>query len=180
MYFTSVSTKSFSDELKLNSTVNRKVGSVSVYVNVLTNILKPYVVAVAYTDSGNGLYDLELFNRTINICMLFENKQYEPLLQVAYKLFKKEAGTAGIPTRCPIIKVFTNDCVLYFIIEYLSFVLKRLYSIKDAVINSETLPPIMPEKKVYVKFTFLSKDDTILKELGEHSGYIRIEKIRKN
>lgn len=37
----------------------------------------------------------------------------------------------------------------------------------------------MPEKKYFIKLTFLSKDDTILKDLGMHSGYVRIEKIRK-
>lgn len=62
------------------------------------------MIALAYTDSGNGLYDLELFNRTIDICTFFENKQYDPLLQVAYSMFKKERGV-DIPTRCPIRKV---------------------------------------------------------------------------
>lgn len=37
----------------------------------------------------------------------------------------------------------------------------------------------MPEKRVFVKLTFLSKDDVIRKDLGMHAGYIRIEKIRK-
>lgn len=55
---------------------------------------------------------------------------------------------------------------------------KRLYSVKDVVINPGLLPRIMPEKKIFVKLTFLSKDDAFPKDLAMHSGYIRIEKIR--
>lgn len=58
-------------------------------------------------------------------------------------------------------------------------IFKKLYFIKDGIIDSEKLPPIMPEKRLYVKLTFLSKDDTILKELAVHSGYLRIEKLSK-
>lgn len=107
VYYTNVSTKSFSDELKLNSTVDKTVGSVSLYMNVLTTIVKPYVTTLAYTDSGNGLYDLELLNHTVNICTLLENKHHSPLLQVAYRQLKKEPGVS-LPSRCPINKVIAN------------------------------------------------------------------------
>lgn len=104
VYYTNVSTKSFSDELKLNTTIDTTHGSVSLYMNVLTNIFTPHVFALAYTDSGNGLYDLELLNQTINICALFENRHYAPLLQLVYKQLKREPGVV-IPSRCPINKV---------------------------------------------------------------------------
>lgn len=98
----------------MNSTVDKTVGSLSLYVNILTNILNPYVSALVYTDSGNGLYDLEMLNSTVNVCMFFENKQYAPLLQVAYKTLKKEPGVV-LPTRCPIIKVISIDFILCLI-----------------------------------------------------------------
>lgn len=95
----------------MNSTIDTAVGSISLHMNFLTNIFKPYVMAIAYTDSGNNLYDLELFNRTINVCMFFGNKRYEPLLQLAYQVFKRERGVS-IPTRCPINKVYVRNYLL--------------------------------------------------------------------
>lgn len=76
-------------------------------MNALTNILKPYVNLLAYSDSGNGHYDLELLNRTINVCSLFGNKKYDLLLQVVYRILKEQSNIV-IPARCPIIKVTTH------------------------------------------------------------------------
>ncbi|XP_037032987.1 uncharacterized protein LOC119071961 [Bradysia coprophila] len=158
VYFTSVSTKSFSTEVKLNSTVDTAAGSISLHINVLTNIFKPYLLALAYTDSGNDRYELELFNSTIDLCMFWENNQYEPLLQIAVKLLKKQMD-GFLAGRCPIRK--------------------RLYSMKDVVINPDVFPHTMPEKKAFIQLTFMSKDDSYFKNLGMHSGYVRIERIHK-
>lgn len=100
-----MSTKSFSDELKLNSTVDTTTKAVSFYGNVLTNVARPYLTVQSYLDSGNGLYDLPLFNGTIDVCMLLNNDQYEPLIQVLMRLLKKRSGVVT-PSRCPIPKVF--------------------------------------------------------------------------
>lgn len=100
-----MSTKSFSTEVKLNSTVDTAAGSISFHINVLANIIKPYLMALAYTDSGNNRYDLELFNRTIDLCMFWDNNQYEPLLQMAVKILRKQMDHP-LPQRCPISKVW--------------------------------------------------------------------------
>lgn len=172
-----MSTKSFSDELKLNATTDTNAGSLSFYANVLTKISNPYFIALAYTDSGNSRYDLELFNRTIDICMLLQNRRYEPLLQIVLKMLKNQSGNF-IPRKCPINKVELEFFIKFFVIE--DFLFKKLYSMKDAVINSEIFPPEMPEKKAFIKLTFQTKDDYFLKDLGMFSGYIRIEKFRRS
>lgn len=166
--------------MKLNSTVDTAAGTLSLHVNVLTNIFSPHLMAVGYLDSGNNRYDLGLFNRTIDLCMFWENNRYEPLLQVAFKLLKKQISRF-LPPKCPIRKVGLPLIFSIFSIKKLIciFVLKKLYSMTNVVINPDIFPHSMPEKKAFIQFTMMSKDDSIYKDLGLHSGYIRIEKIHR-
>lgn len=41
-----------------------------------------------YFESERSKYDMELMNRTIDLCKLYKNKRYEPLVQVIFKIFE--------------------------------------------------------------------------------------------
>lgn len=53
-------------------------------------------------ESGNGVYDMEIVNRTINLCEFFINPRYEPIIQVFYKAVSRNAV---VPSSCPVQKV---------------------------------------------------------------------------
>lgn len=53
-------------------------------------------------DTGNGLYDMEYFNRTINICRLFSDPKYEPFMQL---VVRTTLPASNIPKKCPLGKV---------------------------------------------------------------------------
>lgn len=59
--------------------------------------------AAVMVDSGNGLYDLEYLNRTINICRLLGDPKYEPFLQL---VVRTTLPSSNFPKKCPIGKVF--------------------------------------------------------------------------
>ncbi|KAJ6640897.1 hypothetical protein Bhyg_05830, partial [Pseudolycoriella hygida] len=54
-----------------------------------------------YLDSGSGKYEMELLNKTINLCRLFREPRYEPLFQIIYKMILQYSN---YPTKCPIPK----------------------------------------------------------------------------
>lgn len=68
-----------------------------------------------YVDSGSGKYEMEIANRTINICRLFREPRYEPILQILYKLVIQHGN---FPKRCPIQKV---KLVFYSATNFLLF-----------------------------------------------------------
>lgn len=59
-----------------------------------------------YFQSDNGNYNIELLNRTIDLCKFYKNKRYEPILQAIFKLF--EEYMPNWFTRCPTNKVNKN------------------------------------------------------------------------
>lgn len=64
----------------------------------------PFINAAVMVDNGNGLYDLEYFNRTINICRLLSDAKYEPFLQV---VVRTTLPASNFPRKCPITKVIS-------------------------------------------------------------------------
>ncbi|KAG4073610.1 hypothetical protein HA402_000834 [Bradysia odoriphaga] len=122
------------DYIETNSSISSS-GSISLFFNVKRSVPNFYSKVLLTVDSSNGVYDLELINRTIDTCEFYRNPKYEPILQVFYKLLTKD----GIfPKRCPIMK--------------------NLYFLKDVVIDPESFPPIMPYKGIIGDITMMAKE----------------------
>lgn len=93
--------KSFGNLTYANASLSPD-GALSVFVQILENLNHPIAYTEVYVDSGNGQYDFEILNRTVNLCEFLRNKRYEPLLQIFYRIVS-EGGSW--PTACPIQKV---------------------------------------------------------------------------
>lgn len=74
-------------------------GAIDVNFNISKMWPEMHIRTEMYLDSGAGKYDLEIINRTINVCRLLRDHRYEPILQLMYKIVR----TYGrVPTKCPI------------------------------------------------------------------------------
>ncbi len=62
----------------------------NVYFKSFTEIY-PFANAAVMVDNGNGLYDLQYFNRTIDICRLLSDSKYEPFLQLVPEVLCPQA-----------------------------------------------------------------------------------------
>ncbi len=91
----------FNNSTNLNATLSRS-GAISVDVEILEDFNHPFLHAKIFADSGSSQYDFEIVNRTVDLCELFRNKGYEPLLQIFYKMLLERGPW---PTACPIRKV---------------------------------------------------------------------------
>lgn len=63
-------------------------GVFNLYVEFLNNIRNPFVRTELYFESVNGIYDMVVVNRSIDLCKFYKNRRYEPIVQVIYKLFE--------------------------------------------------------------------------------------------
>lgn len=98
-------TKSFVSYIEINSsTVNN---GLTLYVNILQDVQKPYLKALILLESSNGKYDLPLSNTTLNLCEFLSNRKYFPILQTFYKTFMRYS----FMMRCPIRKVIIFSCL---------------------------------------------------------------------
>lgn len=79
--------ETFSSKCRANASF-ADTGIFSLYVEFLNNLRQPFVHTELYFKSDNGNYDMELVNRTIDMCKFFRNKRYEPIVQVVFKLFE--------------------------------------------------------------------------------------------
>lgn len=59
----------------------------------------PYANAAVMVDNGDGLYDLQYFNRTVNLCRLLSDSKYEPFLQL---VVRTTLPASNFPRKCPI------------------------------------------------------------------------------
>lgn len=96
-----VTWEKFSNLTNVNAALSPS-GALTVIVDVLGDVNHPFAHTKIYVDSGNGQYDFEIMNRTVNFCEFFRNKGYEPLLQIFYKILLENGPW---PTACPIRKV---------------------------------------------------------------------------
>lgn len=62
----------------------------------------PFMNALVMVDNGNGLYDMELINRTVDICRLLSDAKYEPFLQT---VLRTTLPSSNFPRKCPLGKV---------------------------------------------------------------------------
>lgn len=102
---TKMSIKSFVNYGEVNSSISTS-GAISIYVNILQDISEMNAKVVILIESSSGNYDLELVNKTINVCEFFRNRRYEPMLQVFYKSINKGGN---LPKSCPLRKVMIAD-----------------------------------------------------------------------
>lgn len=86
----------------MNASIS-KSGAFSIWVQILEPMNQPFIHTEIFIDSGKGEFDFELLNRTVDICELFHNQGYEPLLQIFYKILRDKGSW---PNKCPIQKVF--------------------------------------------------------------------------
>ncbi len=73
----------------------------NVYFQSYTEIY-PFANAAVMVDTGDGLYDLQYLNRTIDICRLLSDSKYEPFLQL---VARTTMPASNFPKKCPIGKV---------------------------------------------------------------------------
>lgn len=92
----------YSPQCRVNASFDNS-GRFSLYVEFLNIIRNPFLHTGIYFESDNGKYDLELLNRTVDMCKLYRNKRYEPILQVIFKLL--ENNFTHWLKNCPIKKV---------------------------------------------------------------------------
>lgn len=57
-------------------------------VEILESVKSTYSAIELFLQSLDGKYDLEIVNRTIDLCRLFRDVTYEPILQVGLRLYK--------------------------------------------------------------------------------------------
>ncbi|XP_037032988.1 uncharacterized protein LOC119071962 [Bradysia coprophila] len=145
-----VSAVSYSDRIFINASIDDQM-RLNVYFLSSTEIY-PFVNARVMVDSGNGLYDLEYFNRTVNVCRLLSDPKYEPFLQL---VARTTLPASNFPKRCPIGK--------------------KLFYVKNLKPNPEEFPPVLPDKKFYFSIRLLSKDASTLKPLIAYKIYIEIK-----
>lgn len=56
-------------------------------------------VEIFLQSADSGRYDVELINRTIDMCKMFENNLYEPLMQLIYGIMLEHGN---FPKSCPV------------------------------------------------------------------------------
>lgn len=96
-----VSATSFSEKIFINASIDDQMRLNIVFKSAID--IYPFMQAAVMVDSGNGLYDMEYFNRTIDICRLLADSKYEPFLQL---VARTTLPKSNFPKKCPIGKVF--------------------------------------------------------------------------
>ncbi|KAJ6632809.1 hypothetical protein Bhyg_17551, partial [Pseudolycoriella hygida] len=147
-----VTIESFSTKCECNTSVTPP-GFLNVHINMLEAVHNRYSHTELYLQSDNGKYDLEVVNRTVDMCRFFRDVTYEPILQVAFKLFKSNS------------KFFTS-----------CFIKKGSYSIENLKLNVESLPPIFPEKNGFYKHTFFVDKRRILYKFRAFFSFHKVYK----
>lgn len=97
-----VTAVSFSDQIFINASIDDQM-RLNIVFRTSINI-SPFLNAAVMVDNGNGLYDMEYFNRTINICKLLSDPKYEPFLQL---VVRTTLPASNFPKKCPIGKVMS-------------------------------------------------------------------------
>lgn len=101
-----VTAVSFSDQIFINASIDDQMRLNIVFRSSIN--ISPYLNAAVMVDNGNGLYDMEYFNRTIDICKLLSDSKYEPFLQL---VVRTTLPASNFPKKCPIGKVISLSLV---------------------------------------------------------------------
>lgn len=81
-------------------------------------------VEIFLQSPDTGRYDMELLNRTIDICTFFRNSLYEPLLQIIYGLMLENGN---FPKSCPLKTVSFLITICYIITKNIIILEHILY-----------------------------------------------------
>lgn len=93
-----VSSTVFSDKYDLNVTLIKNV--LTIYFRVNEDVADPIIWAEVFFQSlDTGQYNVEVMNRTIDMCIFYTNKLYEPLIQILFQIMQKYGD---IPNSCPL------------------------------------------------------------------------------
>lgn len=92
----------YSSKVQLNATFTES-NKFNFNVEFLEIVREPFLHVGLYFESSEGVHDLEIMNRTIDLCKFYKNKRYEPILQVIFKLF--EETMSHWTKSCPMQKV---------------------------------------------------------------------------
>lgn len=127
------SAKSYISFIEVNSSISTS-GSISFYVNILQDLPNMNSENKIMLETSSGEYDLAMVNKTINVCKLFTDRKYEPMIQVLYKLLTK---TSNFPNSCPIRKVISAKY------HEISLFISNLQNFFRNCILSKTIPWIL-------------------------------------
>lgn len=61
-------------------------------LDILETVKSAFGSVEIFLQSTDGKYDLELMNRTVDLCRLFRDITYEPMLQVGMRLSKSSSN----------------------------------------------------------------------------------------
>lgn len=138
-----ITAEAYSSKCRVNASVVD--GSIIREINIelLTTVRNPFIYVKLYFESDNGKYDMELLNRTVDLCKFYKDKRYEPIVQVVFNIFYDISG--HWIKRCPLSAVNQCDNVSETIVMRENS-LQGVYYQKNIELNVEKLPPIFPEK----------------------------------
>lgn len=135
------------------------------YWNVLKNDWKMWVRVLVNFEEHDGRF-VTFTNKTVNFCKLLSSSRYEPLIKIFYEALLDISPT--IVRRCPIQKVGVR--VGFKMLQgnqkkmFRSFQ-QKLYYMPILKFETDKVPPIWPETKIYVKIEYLSKENGHLKDI---------------
>lgn len=96
-----ISSTVYSDKYVVNASVSKN--ALNLYFQINEDLSHPMASVEIYLEStDNGQYNIELMNRTIDLCTFFSNKFYEPLIQIIFGILKQYGD---FPDSCPVKRV---------------------------------------------------------------------------
>lgn len=95
-----MSFQSTHNDVSVNITMKDSV--IDSWIELRETIQQFYVHTEVRLDLGNGKFEFEFMNRTINLCRLYRDRKYEPLVQIVQKNVLRHCDCM---VRCPIQKV---------------------------------------------------------------------------
>lgn len=76
--------------------------SMDVHLNFVKDMSQMFVDFEDLHDSGGGAFDMVFINKTIDLCMFFNNRKSNALFDIIYRIF---SDYGDLPKRCPIRRV---------------------------------------------------------------------------
>ncbi len=94
------------DAAEANATLSAD-GSITFFAKPLVEVKQIFLtVVIKFSNDGSENFDIDFMNKTINLCKMFYNPRYEPLIQLVVKIISVKVR---LPQRCPVRKVFNKN-----------------------------------------------------------------------
>lgn len=104
--------RSDTDYIDVNVTLSNDTGLNS-YILLKRKLEIIYLQIGFHAESRKGHYDLEVVNKTVNMCQFLKNMDDEPLLKVIYSIILNHSN---LPRQCPFEKVRVYICCLFYLL----------------------------------------------------------------